>query len=121
MRQDKFLKIAKEASSRSDHYKYKMGCAIAKGNKILGVGCNSMKTHPKSPHKFKSTHAEFMAAQNAGLWNLEGATVYVFREQKDGKMAMAKPCPYCWRFLVDCGVKEVVYSFEGSFKKESMR
>jgi deoxycytidylate deaminase len=117
MKQEYFLALAKHASCKSDHHSHKMGCVIAKGNKVLGVGHNVMKTHPKSPHKYKSIHAEFMAAINAG-YDIEGATAYIFRQQKDGTWAMAKPCEYCWKFLVELGVKEVVYSFEGSFKQE---
>jgi deoxycytidylate deaminase len=117
MKQEYFLAVARQASCKSDHHSHKMGCVIAKGNKILGVGHNVLKTHPKSPHKYKSIHAEFMAAINAG-YDIEGATAYIFREQKDGTWAMAKPCDYCWKFLMELGVKEVVYSFEGSFKQE---
>lgn len=115
-----FLNLAKKASDKSDHHTHKMGCVIAKGGKILGIGYNALKTHPKSPHPFKSIHAEFMAFINADK-NIKGATAYVFRQQKNGQLAIAKPCAACWQFLVDSGVKEVVYSFEGSFKKESLK
>lgn len=115
----KFLTLAKQVSRKSDHHTHKMGCVIAKGSKILGCGFNVLKTHPKSPHKHKSIHAEFMAALNAG-YDIEGATAYVFRQQKDGTLAMARPCESCWRFLMDCGIKKVVYSFEGSFRQEEL-
>lgn len=78
-----------------------------------------MKTHPKSPHEFKSVHAEFMAVADADF-DIEGATAYIFREHKNGTMAMAKPCESCWKFLMEHGVKSVVYSFEGSFKEEKV-
>lgn len=120
MKAEHFLSLAKQASRKSGHDQYRMGCVIAKGNKLIASGHNINKTHPKSPHKFKTIHAEFMAAHNAG-YEIEGATVYVFREIKDGTPAMAKPCEDCWRFLYECGVKEVVYSFEGSFKHERIR
>lgn len=120
MKTNQFLALAKQASHKSDHDRYQMGCVIAKGNKVLGIGHNVTKTHPKSPHKFKTIHAEFMASINAG-YDIEGATVYVFRQLKDGTPSMAKPCEDCWRFLNECGVKEVIYSFEGSFKQERIK
>lgn len=119
MRTQRLLSLAKQASKKSDHHSYRMGCVIAKGNKVLGIGHNLLKTHPKSPHTFKNIHAEFMAAINAG-YEIEGATVYVFRQLKDGTFSMAKPCEDCWKFLYECGVKEVVYSFQGSFKQEKI-
>lgn len=120
MKQERFLTLAKQMSKRSDHHTHKMGCVIVKGNKVLGSGFNALRTHPKSPHVYKSVHAEFMAALGAGTNRLSGATAYVFRQQKNGTWAMAKPCKYCWQFLMRCGIKEVVYSFEGSFRSEEL-
>lgn len=118
-KQEEFLNLAKKASKRSDHRSHKIGCVIAKRNRIVGIGFNRMKTHPKSPHSHKNIHAEFMAVINAGF-EVKGATAYVFRQQKNGTWAISRPCEYCWKFLLDHGIKEVVYSFEGSFKKESI-
>jgi len=120
VRQEHFLYLAKEASKKSDHHSHKLGCVIAKGKKVLGVGFNLLKTHPKSPHNWKYVHAEFMAVVNAG-YKVNGATAYIFRQQKNGIWAIAKPCESCWRFLIDCGVKEIVYSYAGSFKKEKIQ
>jgi len=121
MKQERFLTLARQISNKSDHHTHKMGCVIAKGNKVLGSGFNALKTHPRSPHAHKSVHAEFMAAISVGRdVNIEGATAYVFRQQKNGTWAMAKPCKYCWQFLMDCGIKEVVYSFEGAFRTEEL-
>lgn len=115
----RFLELAKELSDKSDHHTHKIGCVIARGNKILGTGFNIMKTHPKSPHAYRSVHAEFMAAMNANC-DVEGATAYIFRQQKSGKWAIAKPCSSCWKFLMELGVTEVVYSFEGTYRVEEL-
>ncbi len=112
------MTLAKRAAVRSDHRIHKIGCVIARGNKIIGIGWNILKTHPKSPHKYKSIHAEFMASINAG--DIKGATAYVFRQQKNGVWANSKPCASCWQYLMDLGIKEIVYSFEGYFKKEKV-
>lgn len=119
MRQEKFLSLAKKVSHRSDHHSHKLGAVITRGNRVLGTGHNTMKTHPHSSHFWKSTHAEFMATLSAG-YDIKGATVYVYREQKDGTPAMSRPCRYCWDFLMSQGVKKVVYTFEGSFKEEKV-
>lgn len=118
MKHEYFLRMARKESKKSNHHSYQLGAVIARGNRILGVGHNMIKTHPKSPHKFKNIHAEFMAVLNAGREDLVGATAYVFREQKNENWACSKPCKYCWQYLVDCGIKSVVYSFEGSFIQE---
>lgn len=119
MKQQYFLNIARQASQRSDHHSHRIGCVIVKGNRVLGTGWNRLRTHPKSPHQYKSIHAEFMAAINAGD-DIKGATAYVFRAQKDGTWAMSRPCESCWKYLMELGIKNVVYSFEGSFKQEEI-
>lgn len=119
MKEERFLSLAKEASKKSDHHTYKVGCVIVKGKRVVGRGFNMLKTHPKSPHTFKSIHAEFMAAMSAEL-DIKGATAYVFREQKNGDWAMAKPCKDCWKFLIECGIKNVVYSYQGMFRQEEL-
>lgn len=120
MKQEQYLRMAKQVSKKSDHHSHKMGCVIVKGNKVLGTGFNAMKTHPKSPHTYKNIHAEFMATLNARPASIDGATAYVFREQKNGTWAVAKPCKDCRKFLMDSGIRKVVYSFEGSFQQEDL-
>lgn len=86
----------------------------------MGIGHNMMRTHPKSPHGcWKFIHAEFMAVLNAG-YDVEGATVYVYRQLKSGVPALSRPCSHCWRFLTDLGIKKVVYSIENDFKQEKI-
>jgi deoxycytidylate deaminase len=114
-----YLKRAKLLSIKSDNTKHQMGCVIVKGNKILGEGYNCNKTHPASPHKWKRIHAEFMAVLKAN-GNVKGATVYIFRQRKDGVWSMARPCKDCWQMLYNLGVKNVVYSFQGEYLLEKL-
>lgn len=116
MKQEYFLKKAREVSIKSNHA-HKIGCVLVKRNRIIGSSCNASKTHPKSPHCYKSIHAEFGAVIDAGF-DVKGATAYVFRQQKNGTWAIAKPCVSCRNFLVKCGILNVFYSFEGTYKKE---
>ncbi len=120
MKDSYFLTLAKRASEKSDHHTQKLGCVIAKGSSVLGVGYNVLKTHPKSPSPYRQIHAEFMAYVNAG-GKVEGATAYIYRQHKNGQAAVAKPCQSCWNFLTEMGIKNVVYSFEGHYKKERMK
>ena len=114
---NKYISKAATLSLLSTHHTYKIGCVIVKHNKVLGMGYNKLKTHPMAPHEYKYTHAEFMAAYKANN-DIKGATVYVFRQQKSGQMACAKPCKSCWNYLLALGVKEVVYSDYNEIKQE---
>jgi deoxycytidylate deaminase len=119
VRQEYFLKKAKEMSVKSHHHTHKIGCVLVKRNRIIGSSCNTLKTHPKSPNCYKSIHAEFGAVVDAGF-DVKGATAFVFREQKNGTWAIAKPCFACRNFLIKCGIREVIYTVESSFTYEKM-
>jgi pyrimidine deaminase RibD-like protein len=96
-----------------------MAAVIVLKGKIIGRGFNLLKTCPGSPHPYRSTHAEYSAFLDAN-GNIEGATVYVFRETKNGVTAPAKPCTSCFDFLVGKGVKKIVYTIENSYKEEKV-
>ena len=57
----RFFDLAKKVSKLSNHEKFKLGCVIVKGSKIVSVGANNIKTHPKAPHPFFSLHCEAAA------------------------------------------------------------
>ncbi len=99
------LKIAATSGSN-----FRVGALITKGNRFLGVGVNSRKTHPDSNSWCKSTHAEHRAILNAGLNDLQGSTMFVARTLKDGSPAIAKPCPSCSTLIKRAGIKKVIYT-----------
>lgn len=119
MKEFRFLDVAKKASLRSDHKHHHIGVALVKGGRVISTGFNSNKKSPRSPHRFHSVHAEVKAILAANT-DVEGATAYVFRQTKSGDMAMSRPCASCAEFLVSKGIRTIVYSFEGSFKKEKI-
>ena len=105
----RFLQQAKKIANLSNE-RFKVGAIVTKGNRILGLGVNVNKTHPKSNGRFKTLHAEHSAILDAGLNELQGSTVYVFRSTKDTLPANSKPCPSCYKLLKEAGVKEVYFS-----------
>lgn len=120
MKPEYFIKLAKKESAKSDHHSHKLGCIIVKNNKVIGMGHNRLKTHTKSWHPHKSIHAEFMAALNCNF-DLRDSVIYVYREHKNGVSALSRPCPSCWKWLMQSGAKSVIYTLNGTFKEESMK
>lgn len=107
----RYFDLAKKLSHKSEH-KFKLGAVIVKGNRVMGIGYNSTKTHPKAKTRFKTLHAEHDALLDTGLNDVKGATAYVYRETKDGCPACAKPCPACQEIFKTAGIKKVYYSVE---------
>ena len=87
-----------------------MSSVIVKHGKIVAVGFNVQKTHPKFADGFKSysIHAEVSAIIRSRT-NLIGSTIYVYREVA-GIPAMACPCKRCMSIIIESGIKRIIYS-----------
>jgi deoxycytidylate deaminase len=105
----KFFDLAKKISKLSNHGHHKLGSVIVRGSKIVSVGTNNTKTHPKSTHPHFSLHSE-MAAILLAKQDLKDCELYVFRETKDGVWALARPCQYCWELISESGIKAVHFT-----------
>lgn len=111
---------AKEISYNSDHYEFKIGAAIFKQGKLISHASNSQKSHPKMIRygNYVTSHAEFNAIskiKNKDI--LKGTTIVVYREDKNGDIAMSKPCEMCEPMLKALGVKKVIYTTREGFKE----
>lgn len=111
-----FFRLAKNVSKLSDH-RVKVGAVIV--NKKPLIACsNKKKTHPQWADPSKtiraSIHAECRAIINCRHENLEGATVYVYREDAKGNPKLARPCNFCWSVMKKAGIKKVYYTIEES-------
>jgi deoxycytidylate deaminase len=104
--QENFLLLARKAESLSDHPNYNLGCVIARKSRILGIGFNQMKTHPRS--KSFTIHAELKAILNSRC-DLRGATAYVSRHTTHSP-ASARPCRNCEELLAEVGIKKVIFT-----------
>lgn len=113
----KFFDIAKKLSEKSE-YHHKLGAVITKKNKIIGLGFNKpFKTHPKSNNNFKTIHAELDAILDCIKQDLEGSSIYIYRENKAGIPVSAKPCFHCQELIRRFKLKKVYYTEDGNYKE----
>jgi len=112
----------------------KIGCVIAYKGTILAKGSNSDKTHPMQEqynrYRFKKEsetkylpakcHAELAALAKIKYLDIDfsAAHIYVYREFKDGRKAMARPCPACMNALREKGIKKIHYSTDRGYAFE---
>ena len=87
---------------------------LAKGNRVLGVGFNKPKTHPKlktwSYVEGSGIHAEMSACLGLGPQRLVGSSIHVARLLRNGEWGLAKPCFACQNFLRHAGVRSMFYT-----------
>lgn len=129
----KILDLAAMLSQNSEK-RQKMGAVIAKKNKVISWGVNSSKTHPTQNfynQKFRfvdklgepgtdvsSIHAEMDALNRCKDKDLKGHTLYVYRQDKNGKLRISRPCKACYQAIVDRGIKKIVYTTENGIATE---
>ena len=107
--------LAKDAAKNSDHHAHPIGCVLVKGNKPVGIGWNTNKSHPYCGQY--TTHAEIKALVSCRSERVDEA--YLYRETADGKMANSKPCISCAKALLASGIRRVYYTTSTGF--ESLR
>lgn len=108
----KYLNLAKKAAASSSEKK-RHGAVVARGGRVLGIGFNKFRNHPSiiEPDKIKehcSIHAEVDALSKVS--DPRRATIYVARVSNSGDDRLSKPCSYCHRFIVESGIKKIVYT-----------
>lgn len=121
----KYFDKAKHIADISDYKKVHVGCvAVYQGN-IIGIGCNTNKTHPKQKYynryrgintdnaKFApKLHAEISCLNSIKNYDIQFSKVklYIYRSRLDREHGMARPCPACMAAIKDFGIKNVYYT-----------
>lgn len=104
------FKLAKNVSTHSD-YKIKMGAVLVKKSHPISVGFNKIKYNRIFSHPEKMTiHAEMSAIQSSGKENIKGSSMFIYRENRKGNLAMARPCENCMEKLRQYGIKKIYYT-----------
>ena len=116
---NKFFKVAEAIANTSLFPRVHIGACLVKKKAVISVGVNSQKSHPlqKRYNKFRNLdqdihhflHAELDALIRTNE-DLTGAEVFVFRRNRRGELAIARPCAACAAALIDRGIKKVHYT-----------
>ena len=116
----RYFKKAKMAAIISDYNKIHIGCiAVYQGN-IIGIGCNTIKTHPiqKYYNRYRKS------------WNKNGikptlhfskVKLYIFRTRFDKEFGMCRPCSSCMAAIKDLGIKHIYYTTDYGFCYEKIK
>ena len=86
-------------------------------NKVLAVGINQPhKTHPRNLRydyenpSLKGTHSELSAIIRCGDDDCSRYTFVNIKIDRNGKVALSKPCMGCRELLLQVGFRKVYYS-----------
>ena len=131
-----FFEEAKRCSYKSDYIgaaSARIGAVAVLKGIVIAKGYNRNKTHPlqekyncyryntQSNHYYPSKiHAEMEVVSKIRNLDIDFSkvTIYVYRETKEGVLAMARPCKACTAALKDLGIKTVCYTTENGYCEE---
>ena len=129
-----YFKMAREISFSSD-VNPKIGCVVVFGKAVISFGSNLNRTSPlqKRMNFYKhfanfdeckhSKHAEINALSPliGKEINWKKVKIYIYRELKNGTIALARPCISCRKLIEKLGIKNIYYTNEQSgFSKEKI-
>lgn len=106
------IKVAAKATLLSNADHHKVAAAIFAGKRLLSLGWNTTKTHPKSSTRYFAHHAEFSALIGNHKIDLVGSTIMVTRRTPGGQFLMARPCDECFKVIRAAGIARIYYTNE---------
>ncbi len=127
-----YFKAAKVISELSDFPKVNIGCCAVYKHKIISSGCNSIKTNPTQKrlniYRFDADtpatiHAELsclLPLINRKDINFRDVSLYIYREYKNGELALSRPCPSCMKLITELGIRNIYYTNLGGFSHEEI-
>jgi deoxycytidylate deaminase len=123
---DKWMEVAERVARLSDYPRIHIGAVIVNKRKLVSAGINRLKTAPIQARynrfrnysvKHDGLHAEIDAIRNGDPCDIKGATMYIFRKDLNGNMAISKPCNACIRAIADFGIREAWYTTPEGFSR----
>lgn len=122
-----YFEAAKAVSKLSKCNYTHIGSVAVYNHKIISSGYNSDKTDPLQKkfniYRFTeespaSLHAEIRCLKplmgNKSI-DFSKVTLYVYREYKNGELAMARPCKSCEKLIRTLGIKKVYYTHNNGY------
>lgn len=121
---------ARKTAMISDYKKVHIGCVAIYHGSIIGIGCNTNKTHPmqKYYNRFREhsdkllpkLHAEMNCLNSIRTLNINFSRVklYIYRIRNDQPFGLSRPCPSCMAAIKDLGIKDIYYTSNDGYVYE---
>lgn len=137
---ERLFKFAREAMLKSDYNgsgssSPRIGAVAVYKGSIIAEAWNTDKTSPlqnrynvyryNNPSLPAKNHCETSLIQKI-RWKFgnnlkwDKVEIYLYRELKNGNLAMSRPCASCIHLLMDCGITKVFYTTENGFVEEKL-
>lgn len=129
----RYFDKARQVAMVSDFPRIHVGCIAVYHGVIIGIGCNTNKTHPKQQyynryrnidtekmHLLPKLHAEINCINAISHLSVPFSKVklYIYRIRNDQPAGLARPCPSCMAAISDLGIRHIYYTTDTGFAYE---
>lgn len=127
-----YFEAARSVAQLSDFPRIKIGAVAVYKHRIVSSGFNSIKTDTLQKkyniYRFKEESKHCQHAELACLKPLIGrkdidfknVELYVYREYKNGDLAMSRPCLSCSALIRSLGIRHIHYTGDQSYIYEEL-
>ena len=128
----RYFDKARKIADISDYNRIHIGCVAVYQGQVIGLGCNTNKTHPtqKFYNRYREQpdamlpklHAEINCINQMKNMNINFSKVklYIYRIRKDQPFGLARPCPSCMAAIKDLGIRDVYYTTNDGYAYEKL-
>ena len=129
----RYFAKAKQVAKISDFPKVHIGCIAVYQGSVIGIGCNTNKTHPtqKYYNRYRDTSVELLPKLHAEIHcinsiknmkiNFSKVKLYVYRIRKDQPFGLARPCLSCMAAIKYLGIKDIYYTTNDGYAYEHLQ
>lgn len=130
--QRSYFKAARAMSELSDFPRRKHGCVIVDKHRIVSSGYNSSTKCDSLQAKMDiEKYGEFcpgkVHAESAALApilrkkiKLSNAEIYMYREDREGNLALSRPCSTCMKMIKQAGIRYINYTTKDGYAFETL-
>ena len=128
----RFFQKARQIADISDYNRIHIGCVAVYQGQIIGLGCNTNKTHPTqkfynkyrtpSDYMLPKLHAEISCINQIKHLDINFSKVklYIYRIRNDQPFGLSRPCLSCMAAIKDLGIKDVYYTTNDGYSYERL-
>lgn len=130
----RYFQKAHQAAEISDYKRTHVGCVAGYQGNIIGIACNTNKTHPmqkyynryryhpQTSYFYPKLHAEINCISSIRHLDINFSKVklYVYRIRCDQEHGIARPCLSCMVAIKDLGIRHIYYTTNDGYAYEEV-
>ena len=128
----RYFDKARKVANISDYHRIHIGCVAVYQGQVIGLGCNTNKTHPtqKYYNKYRKPSDSMLPKLHAEIScinqikhldiNFTKVKLYIYRIRKDQPFGLSRPCLSCMAAIEYLCSRYVYYTTNDGYAYEKL-